>query len=77
MKIFIVILAALALSWVSLEAPLERRATATVSGDVQDQINKTLTLSPGTDVRVSSFNGYVTVETWHSDKAVSNIQVKA
>jgi DUF4097 and DUF4098 domain-containing protein YvlB len=77
MKIFFVILAALALSWVSLEAPVEHRVKASVSGDVQDQINKTLTLSPGTDVRVSSFNGYVKVETWDSDKAEINIQVKA
>jgi hypothetical protein len=77
MKILIVVLAALMLSWVSLEAPVERRVAASVSGDVQDQINKTLTLSPGTDVRVNSFNGYVKVETWDSDRAEINIQVKA
>ncbi len=75
MKIFIAILAALTLSWFSLEFPTVCRAAA--AGDVQDQINKTLTLSPGTDVRVSSFNGSVKIETWDSDRAEINIQVKA
>lgn len=77
MKILFVVLAALALSRISLEIPVEKRVTASASGDVQDQINKSLTLSPGTDVRVSSFNGYVKIETWDSDKAEINIQVKA
>ena len=74
MKIFIAVLAALTLSWFSLESPTEGRAAA---GDVQEQINKTLTLSPGTDVRVSSFNGSVKIETWDGDRAEINIQIKA
>lgn len=75
MKIFIVILAALTLSWFSLEPATEGHATA--AGDLQEQINKALTLSPGTDVRVSSFNGSVKIETWDSDRAEINIQIKA
>ncbi|HMV50431.1 MAG TPA: DUF4097 family beta strand repeat-containing protein [Blastocatellia bacterium] len=75
MKILIAVLAALTLSWTCLESPIERRAAA--AGDVQDQINKTLTLSPATDVRVSGFNGSVKIETWDGDRAEINIQVKA
>ncbi|MDX2041786.1 MAG: hypothetical protein SF097_11070 [Acidobacteriota bacterium] len=45
--------------------------------EVSDQINKTVTLSPGSNVRISGFNGKATVETWDSDKAEINIQVRA
>lgn len=47
------------------------------SGDVTDQINKSVTLSPGSNVRISGFNGKATVETWDSDKAEISIQVRA
>jgi hypothetical protein len=77
MKILMVFLAALTLSWFSIETPVARPANAMVSGDVQDQINKTVTVSPGSDVRVSGFNGYVKIETWDSDRAEISIQVKA
>lgn len=47
------------------------------SGDVTDQINKTVTLSPGSNVQIRGFNGSVKVETGDGDKAEINIQVKA
>jgi DUF4097 and DUF4098 domain-containing protein YvlB len=46
-------------------------------GDVTDQINKTITLAPGSNVRVSGINGSVGIETWESDKAEINISIKA
>ena len=45
--------------------------------EVTDQVSKTVTLSPGSSTRISGFNGKVTVETWDSDKAEINIQVRA
>lgn len=52
-------------------------AGSTEIGDVTDQINKTVTLAPGSNVRISGFNGSVKVETGDGDKAEINIQVKA
>ncbi len=47
------------------------------AGDVTDQINKTVTLAPGSDVTVRSINGRVTIETWDSDRAEININIRA
>ena len=47
------------------------------AGEVTDQINKTVTLSPGSNVRISGFNGKATVETWDNDRAEISIQVRA
>ncbi len=47
------------------------------SGEVTNQINKTITLDPGSNVRVSSINGLVSVETWDGDRAEINITVRA
>ncbi len=46
-------------------------------GEVTDQINKTVTLSGGSNVQVSGINGRVSIETWESDKAEINITIKA
>lgn len=45
--------------------------------EVNEQINKTITLSEGSNVRVSSISGGVTIETWNSDKAEINIKIRA
>ncbi len=48
-----------------------------LSGDITDQINKTITLAPGSNVTVRSINGRVSIETWDSDKAEININIRA
>lgn len=50
--------------------------TAT-AGDVTEQVNKTLTLAPGSQVRVSGINGRVSIETSDSNQAEINISIKA
>ena len=50
---------------------------SSATGDVTDQINKTVTLTPGSNVRVSGINGSVTAETWDGDRAEINITIKA
>jgi len=50
---------------------------ATGSGDVTNQINKTVTLEPGANVKIHSINGLVSIETWDSDRAEINIIVRA
>ncbi|MGE0884158.1 MAG: hypothetical protein AB7P14_11485 [Blastocatellales bacterium] len=77
MKIAIACLVVLAFGLAYIESPTSTGMTAPGSVDVNDQINKTLTLAPETNVRVSSFNGSVRVESWDSDKAEINIQIKA
>lgn len=78
MKIVISALVVLAFGLAYLEAPATGNDSNKSSAfDVSDQINKTLTLAPETSVRVSSFNGSLRVETWESDKAEINIQIKA
>lgn len=47
------------------------------NGDVTDQINKTVTLVPGSNVQIRGFNGHVTVETSDSNNAEINIKVTA
>ena len=80
MKMLTAVFASLVLGWVFMTSSHSDGVRANVLAsafEVQDQVNKTLTLSPGTDVRVSGFNGYVKVETWDGDRAEINIRVKA
>jgi len=58
-------------------APDYSQARATDSGDVTNQINRTVTLAPGANVKISSINGLVSIETWDSDRAEINITVRA
>jgi hypothetical protein len=50
---------------------------ATDSGDVTDQINKTVTLAPEANVKIQGLNGLVSIETWDGDRAEINIIVRA
>ncbi len=77
MKILFAVLAGLTLGWTFLSGGSSGHANASVISEVQDQINKTVTLAPGSNVRVSGINGFVVVETSDSDRAEINIQVKA
>ncbi|MFN0087959.1 MAG: DUF4097 family beta strand repeat-containing protein [Blastocatellia bacterium] len=45
--------------------------------DVTDQVNKTVPLSPGANVRVSGINGWVRIETGETDKAEIQIHIRA
>jgi DUF4097 and DUF4098 domain-containing protein YvlB len=45
--------------------------------DVTDQINRTVTLAPGSNVRISGINGRVNVETWDGSRAEINISIRA
>jgi hypothetical protein len=45
--------------------------------DVTEQINKTITLAPGSNVRISGINGSVTIETLDGDKGEINITIRA
>lgn len=58
-------------------APNHNQTKSTNSGDVTNQINKTVTLAPGSNVKVSIVSGDINVETWDSDRAEINITVKA
>jgi hypothetical protein len=58
-------------------APEYSRTRATDSGDVTNQINKTITLTPGANVKVQGINGLVSIETWDGDRAEINITVRA
>jgi hypothetical protein len=73
MKILFAILATLTLGWFFTPG----HSTYASAFDVQDQINKTVTLAPGSNVRVSGINGSVVIETSDSDRAEINIQIKA
>src|SRR5262249_42652674 len=55
---------------------ISNRAAGMVS-DINEQINKTVTLSPGSNVRVSGINGPVNIETWEGDKAEIKITIRA
>jgi len=78
MKIAFACLIVLAVGLTYLESPAVNTSNAAAAAqEVSDQINKTLTIAPETNVRVSSFNGSVRVETWDGDRAEINIQVKA
>jgi len=56
---------------------MAKNADSATEYEVTDQVNKTVTLSPGSSTRISGFNGRVTVETWDADRAEINIQIKA
>lgn len=58
-------------------APDHSQTKATDSGDVTNQINRTVTLTPGANVRIQSINGLVSIETWDGDRAEINIAVRA
>jgi len=73
MKILFTILASVTLGWFFTPS----HPTLASAFDVQDQINKTVTLAPGSNVRVSGINGSVVIETSDSDRAEINIQIKA
>lgn len=88
MKLLLACLVLLAFGLTFVESPKALRhltehrhdASSAHSADgneVSDQINKTVTLSPGSNVRIAGFNGKATVETWDSDRAEINIQVRA
>ncbi len=47
------------------------------AGDVTEQVNKTVTLAPGSNVRVSGLNGRVKIETYDGNQAEINITIKA
>jgi DUF4097 and DUF4098 domain-containing protein YvlB len=53
------------------------KITPVTFGDINEQINKTVTLAPGSDVRISGINGPVIVDTWEGDKAEIKITIKA
>lgn len=46
-------------------------------GDVTEQINKTITLAPDSNVKVSGINGPLTIETWDGNRAEINIAIRA
>src|SRR5215475_14036312 len=58
-------------------APDYSQAKATGSGEVTNQINRTVTLAPESNVKIQSINGLVSIETWDSDRAEINITVRA
>lgn len=57
--------------------PVNNHIAQTAAGEVTDQVNKTITLAPGAQVRVSGINGRVSVETSDTNQAELNIQIKA
>src|SRR5215510_15306540 len=58
-------------------APDYGQARATDSGEVTNQINRTVTLAPGANVKIQGINGLVSIETWDGDRAEINITVRA
>jgi DUF4097 and DUF4098 domain-containing protein YvlB len=58
-------------------APGHNQARTTDSGEITEQINKTITLAPGSNVRVSIISGDINVDTWDGDTAEINITIKA
>jgi DUF4097 and DUF4098 domain-containing protein YvlB len=57
--------------------PDYKQARATDSGEVTNQINRTVTLAPGANVKIQSINGLVSIETWDGNRAEINITVRA
>ncbi|MCG3160581.1 MAG: hypothetical protein JMDDDDMK_01650 [Acidobacteria bacterium] len=76
MQISIAFFLSLSLGSILAIAPNQSQTRAD-SGDVTNQINKTITLAPGSNVTVRGINGRVTIETWDSNQAEINITVKA
>jgi DUF4097 and DUF4098 domain-containing protein YvlB len=58
-------------------APGHSQTRANDSGDVTNQINRTITLAPGANVKIQGINGLVSIETWDGDRAEINITVRA
>ena len=58
-------------------APDYGQEKATGSGEVTNQINRTVTLAPGANVKIQGINGLVSIETWDGDRAEINITVRA
>src|SRR5262245_65973735 len=58
-------------------APDYPQTRATGSGEVTNQINRTVTLAPGANVKIQSINGLVSIETWDGDRAEISIAVRA
>jgi DUF4097 and DUF4098 domain-containing protein YvlB len=58
-------------------APNHNLTKTAESADVTNQINRTVTLAPGSNVKIQSINGLVSIETWDSDQAEINITVRA
>jgi DUF4097 and DUF4098 domain-containing protein YvlB len=77
MHIQISLLLSLVLGFVFTFTPNAGVSNQRSAGDVTDQINKTITLAPGSNVTIRSINGRVSIETWDSDKAEINIAIRA
>src|SRR5215468_1147545 len=58
-------------------APDYSQTRTTDSGEVTNQINRTIALAPGANVKIQSINGLVSIETWDGDRAEINITVRA
>ncbi|MGE0129692.1 MAG: DUF4097 domain-containing protein [Blastocatellales bacterium] len=58
-------------------APNHTQTRTVDSADVTNQINKTVTLAPESNVTVRGINGRVTIETWDGNQAEININVRA
>ncbi|HKQ78559.1 MAG TPA: DUF4097 family beta strand repeat-containing protein [Blastocatellia bacterium] len=77
MQIQIAFFLNLALGLLLAIPPIHNQTKTASSGDVSDQINKTVTLAPGSNVRVNIVSGDIDIETWDSDRGEINIAVKA
>ena len=58
-------------------APNFNQPNTMTSGDVANQINKVVTLAPGSNVKVAIISGEINIETSDSDRAEININSKA
>jgi DUF4097 and DUF4098 domain-containing protein YvlB len=47
------------------------------AGDVREEINKTITLAPGSQVTIRGINGGVEIETWNGNQAEIHIEITA
>jgi hypothetical protein len=77
MQIRIAFFLSLLLGSILAIAPNYNQTKATGSVDVTNQINKTVTLAPGSNVKIQSINGLVSIETWDGNQAEINITVRA
>jgi hypothetical protein len=77
MQIPIAFFLSLSLSSILAIAPNQGQTRPSDSAEVTNQINKTVTLAPGSNVTVRGINGRVTIETWDSNQAEINISVRA
>jgi DUF4097 and DUF4098 domain-containing protein YvlB len=58
-------------------APNHGQTKSTDSAEVTDHINKTVTLAPGSNVKVGIISGDINIETWDSDRGEISITVRA